>query len=162
MILMSGNRCRRFHLISHLYIIIITIIYEPCHHEMVVDGQEKEPLLGVIREQGECLYRHKGAGSKGQNSQGSREHENCNSLIFISLNTSFCSSMTQTNLALSIGKFQQYMTQVSISRLVVKYTHRLHGPSYSINMGIETNGTFIPAEGTALNRVTAKLYKVPR
>ncbi len=34
---------------------------------------EYEPLLGVTREQG-----HEGAGSKGQNSQGSREHENCN------------------------------------------------------------------------------------
>ena len=36
-----------------------------------------EPLLGVIREQGEWPFTHKGAGSKGQNSQGSREHENC-------------------------------------------------------------------------------------
>ncbi len=37
-----------------------------------------EPLLGVIREQGEWPFRHKGAGSKGQISQGSRENENCN------------------------------------------------------------------------------------
>ncbi len=37
-----------------------------------------EPLLGVIREQGEWPFIHKGAGSKGQISQGSREHENCN------------------------------------------------------------------------------------
>ena len=47
-----------------------------------------EPLLGVIREQGEWPFRHKGAGSKGQNSQGSREHENCNqgagSTLFVS------------------------------------------------------------------------------
>ena len=47
-----------------------------------------EPLLGVIREQGECPFRHKGAGSKSQNSQGSREHGNCNqgagSIIFVS------------------------------------------------------------------------------
>ena len=37
-----------------------------------------EPLLEVIREQRECSFRHKEAGSKGQNDQGSREHENCN------------------------------------------------------------------------------------
>ncbi len=37
-----------------------------------------ESLLGVIREQGECPFRHRGAGSKDQNSQGSREHENSN------------------------------------------------------------------------------------
>ena len=38
----------------------------------------REALLEVIREQGECPFRHNGAGSKGQNSQGNREHENCN------------------------------------------------------------------------------------
>ena len=38
----------------------------------------REPLLGVIREQGECLFRHKGAGSKDRKSQGGREHGNSN------------------------------------------------------------------------------------
>ena len=37
-----------------------------------------EPLLEVIREQGECPFRHKEAGSKDQNSQGSKERDNCN------------------------------------------------------------------------------------
>ena len=37
-----------------------------------------EPLLVVIREQGECPFRAKGAGSKSHDSQGSRDHENCN------------------------------------------------------------------------------------
>ncbi len=37
-----------------------------------------EPLLGVIREEEECPFRQKRAGSMRQNSQGSREHENCN------------------------------------------------------------------------------------
>ena len=42
----------------------------------------------VIREQGECPFRHKGAGSKGQSDHGSGEHENYNhgagSTIFVS------------------------------------------------------------------------------
>ena len=36
-----------------------------------IKGINYEPLLGVIRKQGECTFRHKGAGGKGQNSQGS-------------------------------------------------------------------------------------------
>ena len=59
-----------------------------------------EPLLGVIREQGECPFRHKGAGSKGQNIQGSREHENCNQgagcTVFVSKKTA--ESKLETNL----------------------------------------------------------------
>ncbi len=50
--------------------------------------QNTESLLEVIREQGKYPFRNKGAGSKGQKSQWSREHGNCNqragSTIFLS------------------------------------------------------------------------------
>ncbi len=46
-----------------------------------VNGQNRrlvmfEPLLGLISEQGEYLFRHKGVGSTCQNKQGNRKHEN--------------------------------------------------------------------------------------
>ena len=60
--------------------------HNPLHDYMGI--RYSEPLLGIIREQGEWPLRHKGTGSKDQISQWSREHENYNqgagSTIFVS------------------------------------------------------------------------------
>ncbi len=54
----------------------------------VEHGQMPIFLLGVISKLGECSFRHKRAGSKGQNSKRSMQHVICNqgaaSTIFVS------------------------------------------------------------------------------
>ncbi len=65
-----------------------TKFWKPCIiHEHTLNGTY-EPLLRLIRKQVDYPFRHKGAGIKGQNDQGSGEREHCNqgvaSTIFVS------------------------------------------------------------------------------
>ena len=87
-----------------------------------------EPLLGVTREQGEWPFRHKGAGSKGKISQGSREHENCNQGTgsTISVSEKAAERNLLTNLDLKTGLFPLISAATQQDGFFFQHLYREH------------------------------------